>query len=883
MKKLYICLLKAAVAVVAIAAPAFSQAAIPARFRVTPGEGAIVEAITTIEIFGKQDNYIYSYVSPKITINGTQVDVSYKTSSESEYSDSDDILTYTLKTPYTTPGDAEIVISENSFYYSGNEVDNDEISWTVNVTGSSQSPDIPSGFKPYENKAKVDPGQGEVTELFKFEFWILDVSWADYSVVPTVTLVNDATGEVVASGKLSDSKSGADGCLELDSHVTAPGMYTLIVPEGAFYDMMSDDDCPEFKFAYYIKGDDSFKPYEYANCSIMPVQGTYAHLQKFSVNFSDLYNVYGNPYVSVTLTDDATGEVVASAKGIDGTGQHDGIIQFDEAVKKAGSYTLNIPAGAFYDDYDDECEEYKFAYVVDGSEDTPDVPEEFKPYEYEDVSIKPIQGTYGSLQYFEFDFPRLLFPDGNFYGQITLVNDETGEVVAATVGNGGAGYHDAYVEFDEPVKAAGRYTLVLPEAAFVDVYDNNSPEYKFAYIIDGSGKEIPEEPEEVAAMPADGSTVSKLDKIELAFNADFETYPINTIYTDPKGPVVVKDAAGAQVATGKLERGSDANIMNLILSEVVDRAGEYTVEVPARNITLEGSSVIRFNRSFTLTYTVEPFKAIENKGVSINPAQGEVSALTAFTVTFDDIQFVEVNGNFKARLISKASGEEVSAAKVRYGARTWDADVELETPVTEAGEYILVCEENLFYYGMTDEDFPEYRFAYVVDGSGVIPYNSEVVYSDPQENVAVGQLDEIVLTFDEIDEAYQNRDVLSGISVLDASGNAVASCKFHFDPGTMSGNEIGITLSEPVTADGTYTITLPRRAFTLGGNMSDARFSNATTLTYLVDSSLSVGSVAVDADASVRYFDLQGRALTAPVRGQVVIRVTGDKATKIRY
>lgn len=207
----------------------------------------------------------------------------------------------------------------------------------------------------------------------------------------------------------------------------------------------------------------------------------------------------------------------------------------------------------------------------------------------------------------------------------------------------------------------------------------------------------------------------------------------------------------------------------------------------------------------------------------------------------------------------------------------------LDTPVTEAGEYVLVCEENLFYDGMTDEDFPEYRFAYVVDGSGVIPYEPEVIYSDPEENVAVGQLDEIVLTFDNIDQAYQNREVLAGISALDASGNAVAACAFFYDPNTMSGNEIGIRLSEPVTASGTYTITLPRRAFTLGGNMSDARFSNATTLTYLVDSSLSIGSVAVDADVEVRYFDLQGRSLAAPARGQVVIRVAGGKASKIRY
>lgn len=639
--------------------------------------------------------------------------------------------------------------------------------------------EVPAGFKAYEySDVTVDPKQGAVTELLSFNFWFHDFSWgADYNASKTITLVNDATGQVVASGKPADALSGsnADGSVALDSRITEPGSYTLIVPEGAFYDLLTDDDCPEYKFAYYIEGSQGVETPE------EPVQ-----------------------------------------------------------------------------------------------------PGEFKPYEYDDVAVKPAQGTYGILQHFDFELDLFLV-DGNATKLITFVNDATGEVVASAPGKGGSGLNDGYVEFAEPITAAGHYTLVVPAGAFYDVYDDENPEYKFAYILDGTGSGVVEEPEYVTATPADGATVTKLDKIELAFDIDFDTYPISPAYHDPKGPIVAKNAAGDRVATGTVNRGSEAHIMVLTLSEAITEPGEYTVEVPARNIILEGTDETRYNRSFTLTYKVEPFKPIENKGVSIKPAQGEVSALTAFTISFEDIQFVEVNGNFKARLISKASGEEVASAKVRYGARTWDADVELDTPVTEAGEYVLVCEENLFYDGMTDEDFPEYRFAYVVDGSGVIPYEPEVIYSDPEENVAVGQLDEIVLTFDNIDQTYQNREVLAGISVLDASGNAVAACTFFYDPNTMSGNEIGIRLSEPVTASGTYTITLPRRAFTLGGNMSDARFSNATTLTYLVDSSLSIGSVAVDADAEVRYFDLQGRLLAAPARGQVVIRVAGGKASKIRY
>jgi len=888
MKKLYACLLKAALAVAAVTLPASATASIPSKFKITPGEGASVESITTIEIYGDNDDWLFTNYNPIIKFNGQ--DVAVTGASSSSASGEDDILTYTLSTPWTEPGECQIVIPAETFYYGYAEANNPEISWTVTVTGGQTPPTPPSGFKPYEYAdVTVDPEQGAVTELQTFSFWFKSFSWGDYNSSKTITLVNDATGEVVASGKPTDALSGtsADGSVTLDSKITEPGRYTLIVPEGSFYDLIDDTDCSEYKFAYYIEGEEEnpFKPYEYSDCTISPVQGTYGHLQNFVVNFDNLMYVDGDPYVSITLVDDATGQVVATTKGTDGTGMTDGRISFPEAIKKAGNYTLVIPAGAFYDEYYDECSEYKFAYIVDGSEDTGgENPDEFKPYEYPHVTVSPVQGTYGSLRTFEFQLMDLFLVDANSTKTITLVNDATGEVVASAPGETGCGFNGCFVEFDEPITAAGRYTLVVPEGAFYDVYDNENPEYKFAYIIDGSGQPIPEEPEDVSASPVSGSTVTKLSDIMLTFSESFETFEIGSSYR-PQGPIVVKDASGKQVATGSVSRGAGVEYyqMRLTLSEPIAEAGEYTVVIPARNIVLEGDEVTRFNRTITLTYTVEPFKPIENKGVTIKPAQGEVSALTAFTVTFADIQLVDINGNYKARLINKASGEEVSGAKVSYGARTWEADVELDTPVTEAGEYILVCEANLFYDGLTDEDFPEYRFAYIVDGSGDIPYAPETVYSDPEENVAVGQLDEIVLSFTDYDQIYQDKDRLSDVSVIDAAGNAVAACTFFFDYETMSGNQIGIRLSTPVTADGTYTITLPRRAFTLGSAISDARFSNVTKLTYIVDSALSIGSVAVDADTDVRYFDLQGRSLQAPVRGQVVIRVAGGKASKVCF
>ena len=87
--------------------------------------------------------------------------------------------------------------------------------------------EAPAGFKAYEySDVTVDPKQGAVTELLSFNFWFHDFSWgADYNASKTITLVNDATGQVVASGKPADALSGsnADGSVALDSRITEPG------------------------------------------------------------------------------------------------------------------------------------------------------------------------------------------------------------------------------------------------------------------------------------------------------------------------------------------------------------------------------------------------------------------------------------------------------------------------------------------------------------------------------------------------------------------------------------------------------------------------------------------------------------------------------------
>ena len=112
--------------------------------------------------------------------------------------------------------------------------------------------------------------------------------------------------------------------------------------------------------------------------------------------------------------------------------------------------------------------------------------------------------------------------------------------------------------------------------------------------------------------PASGSTVTSLHDILMTVD---ET--LGLALND--GTVSVKDANGAEVATGYIDYFSSEGveipmeILNqayIVLNNAVTEAGTYTVEIPAGAVTSGDQSVELM--PYTLTYTVDPTVGVEN-------------------------------------------------------------------------------------------------------------------------------------------------------------------------------------------------------------------------------------------------------------------------------
>lgn len=581
--------------VVWAAASLSGQAAIPSKFTVTPGEGAVVEQISTIEIFGQTESDLFSYPNPDIRINGQAVAVTHKTTGADS-----DLLTYTLAQPVTEPGNYTIVVGAESFYYSWMEYDNDEISWNVTVE-KPQEPD-PEEPKPFDNPSTITmtPAQGKVKSLETFTITFTDLFMVDYNTTKTVSLTDQATGAVVTTATLKDGANLNDGLITLKEAVTTPGTYILDIPEGAFYDYMDDTDCPATKWLYIVEGGEL--PDETPdNITSTPAAGDIVEsFQTITVTFVDYEVVYIRDKPEVKVIDNS-GETVATATLTHATASNAVTATFAEPITEKGKYTFVIPKNNIIlgEDGSGQAQYNATVNIKFGVQpfEMPDI------YENPGVEIYPAQGRYGSLVDFTLTFTSIQLPDINYTKTITLVDNATNQVVATGKAQTGAVINQLVIDLDEPVLDAGEYTLICPEGAFYNAGswdEEDMPEYKFLYILDGSGDIVEPTPDNVYTDPDDGEILESLSEITLTY-ADY-----NVIYRhDDSGIKVVADD-GQTVTTGSFTYGNaEANQMIIKFKETVTEEGHYTVVIPKRAIILGDMKYAVFSSPLHLEYTIK--------------------------------------------------------------------------------------------------------------------------------------------------------------------------------------------------------------------------------------------------------------------------------------
>lgn len=296
--------------------------------------------------------------------------------------------------------------------------------------------------------------------------------------------------------------------------------------------------------------------------------------------------------------------------------------KFDVTLSENVSYQYSLVSYA-YTVIDNELD-----YVESGMSDpiTVTAPAE----EPKDVYINPEEGTVSSLKEFSITFTTYQFVDiaGDSYaGPATLVNDATKAEIKAEVKPSSASLNVIKVILPEEVTEEGAYTLHIPAGKLFDGNDYDEtdlPEYNFHYTIDGSAEPPVEEPEVVTANPADGSTVSELDKIMVTFQTEYDVYVGN-------GTIEVVNAATNELvttATASILGVDDSRSGFAILKDKVTKDGEYIVRFASGAFVKGILSQAEETKAFELHYKVDSALGISNatsskaETISITDAAG---------------------------------------------------------------------------------------------------------------------------------------------------------------------------------------------------------------------------------------------------------------------
>ncbi len=329
----------------ALLTPLLASAYVPNILTVTPAQNAVVDEISTISI-----EYISGYwpeihwynSNPGVMINN--VPVAGTTSASSDES----TIMFNLSTPITAPGEYTITVPENSYWYDWDyEYDGMKLEWTVTIEGEPN----PDEWQPIENPVSIDPAQGTYSMLQDFVI-TFRTSYIDYnSTIDCYLVTDDDAQTIVATGIPMEGAGMANGNVHLTEPVTTPGHYLLIVPEGAFYDYLTDDDEPEYQFRYIIE-EGAPSSARVDNVEVYPADGAEIEkLEEIELLYVDYADIYENYRAAEDIeVYDTNGEVVAYGEiSVGGYGQasNQAIVYIDPVIETAGTYTVKVPYMTF--------------------------------------------------------------------------------------------------------------------------------------------------------------------------------------------------------------------------------------------------------------------------------------------------------------------------------------------------------------------------------------------------------------------------------------------------------------------------------------------------------------------------------------------------------
>ena len=185
----------------------------------------------------------------------------------------------------------------------------------------------------------------------------------------------------------------------------------------------------------------------------------------------------------------------------------------------------------------------------------------------------------------------------------------------------------------EPVTAAGRYVLMIPELLVLDADGNYNADTTFVYTV--PEKVIDTETYEyVSVNPAEGK-VESLKDIEITF-AEGSYACIDWLVEEQQQPYLLntttQEQIGVSLESVSLDFVTDLNKIRAVVAEEVTEEGAYTLVIPARLIFEGndewGSSVVDYAPEIRINYTIG-----EDEGDGIDAILAEGGTVDVYTVS----------------------------------------------------------------------------------------------------------------------------------------------------------------------------------------------------------------------------------------------------------
>ena len=380
------------------------------------------------------------------------------------------------------------------------------------------------------------------------------------------------------------------------------------------------------------------------------------------------------------------------------------------------------------------------------------------------------------------------------------------------------------VNFDKEITAPGTYVVYVPEGVFnLDLSAQgfavkSNHEETFSLTVDG--EVIPEAPANVTVTPAAGN-VESLNEIVLTFK-DYET----CAWTFAVAPTITLPN-GETHNIKNYEFGAADNELKCTMPQTLTDEGTYVLTIPAGAVTYNDNPD-NLNAAFSVTYIIKGKTA--DTYATASPAPGVVESLKDIYVTFNECGACA----WSYKIMPTITLPDGSVKTLTNEEATYDWDnpdyrvvwVKLSEALTAPGDYVLNFPAGTL---LLDEDMPSeaVSFTYTIEAGNTIDVT---VNPAPGE---VASLSSFVLSFADdpsLTNTYWNNaiDESNAPYVIDADGNKYA-CSYDYD--WNGDEELMVTLSENITAAGSYKLVIPAGAVMLNGVATDSDIKFNYTVT----------------------------------------------------